>query len=92
MKYTVTGGLGFIGNSLVNYLLNSGHDVQIIDNLSNVNNSKHDSLENRATFHKIDILNSKKLRNNFYNHIISNFNWEYLSEIFETNVMGINKK
>jgi UDP-glucose 4-epimerase len=61
MKYTVTGGLGFIGNSLVNYLLNSGHDVQIIDNLSNVNNSKHDSLENTATLHKIDILNSEKL-------------------------------
>ena len=61
MKYTVTGGLGFIGNSLVNYLLNSGHDVQIIDNLTNVNNSKHDSLENTATFHKIDILNSEKL-------------------------------
>lgn len=35
---------------------------------------------------------SEKLRNNFYNHIISNFNWEYLSEIFETRVMGINKK
>jgi len=61
MKYTITGGLGFIGNSLVNYLLNSGHDVQIIDNLANVNNFKHDSFENRATFHKIDILNSEKL-------------------------------
>ena len=63
MKYTVTGGFGFIGNSLVNYLLDSGHDVQIIDNLTNAKKSNLDLLENKITFHKVDILDFEKLAN-----------------------------
>lgn len=33
-KILVTGGLGFIGGHLVNYFLNSGDDVTLVDNLS----------------------------------------------------------
>ena len=34
MKWLVTGGLGFIGTNLVEHLINQGHDVTIIDDLS----------------------------------------------------------
>ena len=34
MKIVITGGLGFIGQSLANQLLSSGHDVLLIDSLS----------------------------------------------------------
>jgi len=37
-KYVVTGGAGFIGSNLVDRLINDGHQVIIIDNLSGSNN------------------------------------------------------
>ncbi|MBY6839370.1 NAD-dependent epimerase/dehydratase family protein, partial [Clostridium botulinum] len=40
MKVLVSGGAGFIGSNLVDKLINLGHNVCIIDNLStgNINN------------------------------------------------------
>ena len=32
MKFTVTGGLGFIGSYIVKHLINQGHEVTIVDN------------------------------------------------------------
>lgn len=34
MKYLITGGAGFIGSNLVNTLIDTGHDVTVIDDLS----------------------------------------------------------
>lgn len=34
MKYVITGGAGFLGSHLANYLYNWGHDVYVVDNLS----------------------------------------------------------
>ena len=34
MKYLITGGSGFIGSHLAERLLDQGHSVTIIDNLS----------------------------------------------------------
>ena len=52
MKIIVTGGAGFIGSHIVDACLHSGHDIEIIDNLStgSAENIPHD-----ITIHRIDI-------------------------------------
>lgn len=53
MKVLITGGAGFIGSHLSERLLNEGHDVYIIDNLStgNIHNIEH--LKTNNTFDTI---------------------------------------
>ncbi len=60
MKIVVTGGAGFIGSNLVDTLLNAGHTVVVIDNLStgkfeNLYNVKEAAKQNRFSFHQMDI-------------------------------------
>jgi nucleoside-diphosphate-sugar epimerase len=59
IKILVTGGAGFIGSHLVKRLINSGFDVVVIDNLST---GKEKNIHPKASFHKIDICNEKKIR------------------------------
>ncbi len=49
MKILVTGGCGFIGSHMVDRLLNDGHDVIVIDNLSsgNLRNLEHHKGSNK---------------------------------------------
>lgn len=63
MKVLVTGGAGYIGSHTCLELLNGGHDVVVIDNLSN---SKEESLRRvqkltgrSIEFHKIDLLDQR---------------------------------
>ncbi len=69
MRILVTGASGYIGSHTVVELLNSGHDVVAIDNLSN---SKFESLRRAQglaakplTFHEADILDAEALRGVF---------------------------
>ncbi len=52
MKILVTGGAGFIGSHLVDRLIQEGHDVVVVDNLST---GKRRNLNRSAEFYKLDI-------------------------------------
>ncbi len=59
MKILVTGGAGYIGSTVCNLLLDEGHEVNIIDNLST---GKIQNVPKKANFFKIDISDSKNLK------------------------------
>ncbi len=63
MRYTITGGAGFIASHLAKALVNQGHSVDVIDNLSTGNISNLDDIKNKISFHKTDILDTTSLDN-----------------------------
>jgi UDP-glucose 4-epimerase len=69
MKYLVTGGTGYIGSHMVVGLLAAGHDVVVIDNLSNSKSSVLDRIERiagrRPLFERADIRDRPALRKVF---------------------------
>ncbi len=56
MKILVTGGAGFIGSHLVDRLIEEGHQVVVVDDLST---GKKKNVNKEATFYKMDILSSR---------------------------------
>ena len=67
MRFLVTGGAGFIGNNIARLLLESGHSVDIIDNLKvgKIENIK--DILHKVNFSQIDIRDIKKLNQNIKN-------------------------
>jgi UDP-glucose 4-epimerase len=59
VKILVTGGAGFIGSHVAEAALEAGHQVLVVDDLSN---GRTENLPSNADFHPIDIRNKDVLR------------------------------
>jgi len=62
MRALITGGAGFIGSHVVDALVDEGHDVSVIDNLST---GLRENLNPRVKFYKIDIRDKVELKRVF---------------------------
>ena len=56
MKVLITGGAGFIGSHVADLLIEEGHGVVIVDDLSN---GKEENIHPKATFYPLSILDNK---------------------------------
>ena len=98
MKTLVTGGAGFIGSNLVDKLLELGHQVTVLDNLSTGRLSNLDQVKNKINFVKIDIVNPIGSLDKYFNDVDWVFHLAGLADIvpsindprsyFNTNVKG----
>ncbi len=65
MRVLVTGGCGFIGSHQVAHLLETGHDVYVVDNLSNSSVEVLDRIERiagrRPNFYQLNVLDTAQL-------------------------------
>ncbi|AEF17571.1 UDP-glucose 4-epimerase [Thermoanaerobacterium xylanolyticum LX-11] len=52
MKILITGGAGFIGSNIVDFMIEKGYDVVVVDNLSS---GKLEYVNKKAKFYKIDL-------------------------------------
>lgn len=55
-KILITGGAGFIGSCIADKLIEQGHDVVVIDNLSS---GRKENLNPKAKFYEMDVCDSK---------------------------------
>ncbi len=62
MKILVTGGAGFIGSHVVDALIERGHEVAVVDDLST---GKREHVNPRARFYHLDIRDAKGLEEVF---------------------------
>lgn len=71
-RVLATGGTGYIGSHTVVELINSGYDVDIVDNLFNSKETVLDKIEKitgtRPNFYKVDLLDKEKLESVFKNN------------------------
>ena len=96
MKILVTGGAGYIGSHTVLELLNAGHEVVVMDNLSN---SSETSLQRVAElagrapeFHNVDLLDLAGMKELFVSThpdaVIHFAGLKAVGESYQTNVAG----
>ncbi|MDE1767019.1 MAG: NAD-dependent epimerase/dehydratase family protein [Thaumarchaeota archaeon] len=97
MDYAITGGAGFIGSHLARTLLQQGHAVDVVDNLSAGNLSNLSEIRDRIKFHNADIRNGPDMKKIlagkdgiFHHAALTSVAESYLKEkeYFDVNVQG----
>jgi len=97
MKFAVTGGAGFIGNHITQYLIEQNHSVIVIDNLNNGRMENLKDIQNKIDFYKLDILNYNKMKQIvdgidgiFHHAALTSLpeSFEKKNEYFKVNVTG----
>lgn len=78
MKYIVTGGAGFIGSHVADALIEKGHQVLIIDDLSS---GKKENINPRAEFYRLNIVEEKAIAPLFQKGIDGVFHLAALARI-----------
>jgi nucleoside-diphosphate-sugar epimerase len=97
LDYIITGGAGFIGSHLARVLLQQGHTVDVVDNLSTGNFLNLSEIKDKIKFHNIDIRNGANLKkvlagkDGIFHHaaltsVIQSYQKE--KEYFDVNVNG----
>ncbi|HWY36057.1 MAG TPA: SDR family NAD(P)-dependent oxidoreductase, partial [Nitrosopumilaceae archaeon] len=62
MNFIVTGGAGFIGSHIAEYLVEQNHSVTIIDNFHTAKLENLSRFRNKIEILKMDILDYEKLK------------------------------
>ena len=62
MNFIITGGAGFIGSHIAEFLVDKGHSVKIIDNLYSGKLENLTKIQDQIEFVKLDILNYANLK------------------------------
>jgi len=98
MKSIVTGGSGFIGSNLVEKLIELGHKVVVLDDLSTGRLSNLKNVKNKIEFYKINISKKNNLTDKYFKKVDWVFHLAGLADIvpsienpkkyFDANVVG----
>ncbi|MBF0216710.1 MAG: GDP-mannose 4,6-dehydratase [Candidatus Omnitrophica bacterium] len=99
MKYLITGGAGFIGSHLAEKLLGSGHDVNIIDDLSTGSLENISGIRNSKKFHctinsimNPDVMEDLVAKTDYVVHLAAAVGVKYVIDnpllALETNING----
>ena len=67
MDFVITGGAGFIGSHIAKQLVNTGHNVTILDNLSNGKKKNLTTIMDKIKFVNGDIRDFNLLKNTLKN-------------------------
>ena len=98
MKSVITGGAGFIGSNLAEKLVQLGHKVVVLDNLSTGRLSNLNNIKNKIEFKNVDISKKDKFLDQYFEKVDWVFHLAGLADIvpsidnptqyFNSNVKG----
>ena len=98
MKILITGGAGFIGSNLCEYLISKNFHVTVLDNLETGNIDNLKQVKKKIKFYKADISKKQNLKDSFFKDIDVVYHLAALADIvpsinnpekyFNTNVLG----
>ncbi|GBR12472.1 UDP-glucose 4-epimerase [Gluconobacter frateurii] len=80
MRYLVTGGAGFVGSHVVLALLDQGHEVCVLDNLSTGHRA---AVPEGVTFHHVDLIDYQATKN-----VVSQGRWDAVLHFAAISLVG----